>query len=203
MIKEVSSRKGAILRRIAGVCGITSQLVAFTALLVAISASPRFRWTENDISVLGVEGSATALFNWGLILTGLLSLIFAIGLGQGFLSSRLGQLGMASLILGSISMSAIGIFPRTIDLPHDVASIAFFVFIIIALLLVGVAAITASQMRWGLLSLMAGVLMLAFWLVPWPWSGGAIPQLLCCLPWSLWTIVFGVGLLVRASPVDI
>ncbi len=192
-----------MLRRIAGVCGITSQLVVFTALLVVISSSPWFSWTGNDLSVLGVEGSATTLFNWGLVLTGVLSLIFAIGLRQSLLSSRLGQLGMVSLVLGSIAISAVGIFPRTIDLPHDLASVAFFMFIIMALLLVGVAAIAASQMRWGLLSLMAGVLIVAFWLVPWPWSGGAIPQLLFCLPWSLWTIIFGVGLLVRASPIDV
>lgn len=192
-----------MLTRIAGVCGITSQLVALAAVLLAVSRSPRFSWTENDISVLGVEGSVTALFNSGLILAGVLSLIFAIGLGRSLLSSRLGQLGMGSLILGSMAMSAIGIFPRTINLPHDWASIAFFVFIIMALLLVGAAAIIASQMRWGLLSLTAGFLILVFMLVPWPWSGGAISQLLFCLPWSLWTIVFSIGLLLRIRPVDV
>ena len=202
-MKGASSRRGTVLRRIAGVCGTTSQLVAITTLLVAISGSPWFSWTESHISVLGVEGSAATLFNLGLVLTGVLSLIFAIGLRQSLLSSRLGQLGMVSLILGSIAISAMGIFPRTIDLPHDSASIAFFVFIILAFLLIGVAAITASQLKWGLLSLTAGVLIIAFWLVPWPWSGGAIPQLLFCLPWSLWTIVFGVGLLVRTRPVDV
>lgn len=192
-----------MLRRIAGVCGITSQLVGLTALLVVISSSPWFSWTENHISVLGVEGSATTLFNWGLILTGVLSIIFAIGLGQSLLSNRLGQLGMVSLVLGSMALSAIGIFPRSIDLPHDLASIAFFIFVTLALILVGVASIRALQMMWGLLSLAAAILIVAFQLVPWPWSGGAIPQLLFCLPWSLWTIVFGVGLLVRASPVDV
>lgn len=192
-----------MLTRIAGVCGITSQLVALAAVLLAVSRSPRFSWTENDISVLGVEGSVTALFNSGLIFAGVLSLIFAIGLGRSLLSSRLGQLGMGSLILGSMAMSAIGIFPRTINLPHDWASIAFFVFIIMALLLVGAAAIIASQMRWGLLSLTAGFLILVFMLVPWPWSGGAISQLLFCLPWSLWTIVFSIGLLLRIRPVDV
>ncbi len=203
MIKRVNSGRIAVGRRVAGVCGITSQLVGLTALLVAVSSSPWFRWTENNISVLGVEGSATTLFNTGLILSGVLSLIFAIGLGQSLLSSRLGRLGVVSLILGSMAISAMGIFPRTINLPHNLASIAFFMFITLALLLVGVAVITASQMRWGLPSLMAGVLIIAFQLVPWPWSGGAIPQLLFCLLWSLWTIAFGVGLLVRTSPVDV
>ncbi len=191
------------MRRIAGVCGITSQIVGLTALLVTISNSPWFSWTENHISVLGVEGSATTLFNWGLILTGVLSLIFAIGLGKSLLSSQLGQWGRSSLVLGSVAMSAVGIFPRTIRLLHNLAGLAFLAFIVLALLLVGVAAVSASQLRWGLLSLTAGVLIVVFWLVPWPWSGGAIPQSLFCLPWSLWTIVFGVGLLVGAGPIDV
>ncbi len=192
-----------MLRRIAGVCGITSQLAVLLVLLAAIASSPWFSWTEDYISVFGVEGSTATLFNSGLILAGVFSLIFAIGLGKSLLSGRLGQLGMASLVLGSMAISATGIFPRTIDIPHDLASVAFFIFIIMALLLVGVAAIAASQMRWGSFSLTAGVLILAFWLVPWSWSGGAIPQLLFCLPWSLWTVVFGVRLLLSASPIDV
>ncbi|MFC1965967.1 DUF998 domain-containing protein [Chloroflexota bacterium] len=203
MTEEPNLRRVATQGRIAGACGITSQLVVFTSLLVVVSSSPWFSWTKNYVSVLGIRGSATMLFNWGLILAGLFSLIFAIGLRKRILLSRLGQLGAVSLILGSIAFSGIGIFPRSIDLPHDLASVAFFVFIILALLLVGVAAINASRVGLGLLSLTAGALSLVFWLVPWPWSGGAIPQLLLCLPWSLWTIVFGIVLLVRASPIDV
>ena len=202
MIEGADSGGVAVLRIISGACGITSQVVGLTVLLVAIHRSPWFNWTESDISFLGDRGSATMLFNWGLILTGVLSLIFAIGLGQSLLLSRLGQLGMVSLILGSMAISALGIFPRNIDLPHDLASIAFFIFVALALLLIGVAAVTASQMMWGLISLTASVLMLVFQLVPWPWNGGAIMQVLSCLPWSLWTIVFAVGLLVGSSPVD-
>jgi len=203
VIKGTDSRTTTMLRRIAGVCGIISQLVGFVVLLIVISSSPWFSWREDNLSVLGVEGSLTSLFNWGLILTGLFSLIFAIGLGKNLLLSRLGKLGMASLIIASIAFSAIGIFPRSIDLPHDVASVAFFIFIILALLLIGAAAITASQVKWGLLSLIAGVIIIVLWRFPWTWNGGAIPQLLYCLPWSLWTIVFGVRLLVRSRPVDV
>ncbi len=190
-------------RRISGVCGITSPLVALTVLLVAISGCPSFSWRENNISLLGVEGSATTLFNWGLILTGLLSLVFAIGLVKSILPSRLGKLGIGSLLLGSMAISAMGVFPRTLDLPHDLAASAFLIFVTAAFLLIGVATIIASQRVWGLLSLVAGVLIITFRLVPWPWSGGAISQLLFCLPWSLWTIIFGVRLLMRDSPIDV
>lgn len=192
-----------MLRKIAGACGVISQLVGVSMLLVAVSQSPWFSWTESYLSLLGVEGSARVLFNWGLILTGLLSLVFAIGLRRNLLLSRLGQVGVVSLILASIAMSAIGIFPSSADLSHDLASVLFFVFVILALLVIAVATLMVAKRGWGLLSLAAGVLILAFWLVPWPWRGGAIPQLLFCLPWSLWTIVFGVVLLVRRNPIDV
>ncbi len=65
-----------------------------------------------------------------------------------------------------------------------------------------VAAITASQMTWGLLSITAGVLVAAPHLVLGPLSGGAIAQLLSCLPWSLWTIAFGIMLLVSPIPLE-
>ena len=196
MIESSASRRAAVVRRITGVCGIISQLVGLTALLVAISSSPWFSWTEDYISVFGVEGSAKTLFNGGLILAGIFSLIFAIGLGWCLLSGRLGQLAMVSLILGSIAVFDMGVFPRTFDFAHGASTAAFFVCITLALLLIGVAAITASQMAWGLLSITAGVLVAGILLVLGPLEGGAIAQMLAYLPWSLWTIAFGIMLLV-------
>ena len=114
MIKELNLGRGVILRRISGACGITSQFIGLAALLVALSSSPWFSWTENYLSVLGIGGSAKVLFNAGLILAGVLSIIFAIGLGMSLLSSRLGKSSVISLILGSIAISTMGIFPRSI-----------------------------------------------------------------------------------------
>ena len=128
-----------MLRITAGVCGIISQITGLITLLASMSLSPWYSWTENYISVLGVEGSATTLFNSGLISTGVFSLIFAIGLGRSLLSSRvLGRAGMAILILGSGALSAIGIFPRTTGTPHNGASLIFFVFIYLAIFLIGI-----------------------------------------------------------------
>ena len=202
MIESLTSKRVAVVRRITGVCGIISQLIGLTTLLVVISNSPWFSWTENHISVFGVEGSAKTLFNGGLILAGIFSLIFAIGLGRCLLSGRLGQLAMGSLILGSVAIFDMGVFPRTFDFMHGASTAAFFVCITLALLLIGVAAITASQMIWGLLSITAGVLVAAILLVLGPLDGGAIGQLLSFLPWSLWTIAFGIMLLMRPIPLE-
>ena len=190
-------------RRIAGICGIVSPFIALAVLLIAVSSSPWFSWTEYNLSILGVEDSSAGLFNAGLVLVGVLSVTFTIGLRKGLISSRLGELGIANLMLGSIALAATGIFPGTMDLPHDMASGAFFALVTLAFFLVGVAAMTASHTAWGLSSLTASVLIIVLRLIPWPWDGGAIPQLLYCLPWSLWTIIFGIGLLVKSSPVDV
>lgn len=202
-IKGSNSGRLTVLRSIAGACGIGSQVVALISLLAAISTSPWFSWTENYLSVLGVNGSATTVFNFGLILTGLLSFIFAIGLEKTFLSGRLlGRLGIISLVLGSAALSAMGIFPRTTGIPHNCASLAFFVFISLAIFLIGIMIITSHKI-WGVLSLTVVILIGVFQLVPWPWSGGAIPQVLSGLPWSLWTIALGVRLLMVSKPVSV
>ncbi len=193
-----------MLRRISGVCGIASQVTGLISLLIAVSMSPWFSWTENYLSVLGVEGSAITLFNAGVILTGILSLVFAIGLWKSLLSGRLlGFLGMVSLVLGSLAFSGTGIFPRSTGMPHDSASLAFFLFISLAIFLIGIRVTTPSQKKWGVLSLAAVVLIAAFQLIPWPWDGGAIPQLLSVLPWSLWIIVFSIRLLITPKSVTV
>lgn len=139
-----------MLRRISGVCGIASQVTGLISLLIAVSMSPWFSWTENYLSVLGVEGSAITLFNAGVILTGILSLVFAIGLWQSLLSGRLlGFLGMVSLVLGSLAFSGTGIFPRSTGMPHDSASLAFFLFISLAIFLIGIRVTTPSQKKVG------------------------------------------------------
>ncbi|UCG10774.1 MAG: DUF998 domain-containing protein [Dehalococcoidia bacterium] len=188
-----------MLIRVAGFCGITSQVIGLITLLVVISQSPWFSWTDNDLSVLGVMGSARHVFNFGLILVGALSFIFAIGLGKSFLSEgRLGRAGIASLVLGSVAVSAMGIFPRNIDIPHDSASLAFFIFTPIAIFLFGIRAVTIGQKIWGNLSLSAAILMICLQLIPWPWPRGAIPQLLSGLSWSIWTSALSINLLVKS-----
>ena len=202
MIESSASRRSAVALRVTGVCGIVSQLVGLTVLLVAaISSSHWFSWTEEHISAFGVEGSAKVLFNSGLILAGILSLIFAIGLGRCLLSGWLGRSAVVFFILASLAVFAMGVFPRTWDFMHGASTVAFFVCITLALLLIGVVAITASQMAWGLLSITAAVLVAAFLLIPGPLAGGAITQLFAYLPWSLWMIAFGIMLLV--SPISL
>ena len=67
--------------------------------------------------------------------------------------------------------------------------------IALAVCLVGVQFIMGGRLVGGVLSITAAVLIIGLQVFPWPMEGGAIPQLLSCVPWSAWTLVFSVRLL--------
>lgn len=187
-----------MIGKVAGISGIASQFTAVLALIIAVSRSPWFSWTRNYLSVFGVEGSSSGLFNSGLIASGIFSLIFAIGLTKNlFFTALPGRLGVWCLLLGSASFAAIGLFPRTTDIPHNLASLGFFLFVSLAIFFIGVQAMRELQTTLGVLSFIMVTLIVAFELAPWP--GGAIAQLITVLPWSVWTVVFSIMLLARAG----
>ncbi len=180
--------------KIAGLSGIASQITVLLALVIAVSRSPWFDWMRNYLSVFGVEGPARGLFNFGLVAGGIFSLIFAIGLGRSPFSRALpGKMGVTCLLLGSASFAAIGLLPRSNRLPHNLASLGFFLFVSLAIFLIGVQAVRESQIALGVFSFIMVTIIVVFELAPWP--GGAIAQLLTVLPWSIWTVVFGTMLL--------
>ena len=198
-VKKSSSKRDASLR-IAALCGVISPITGFTLLSLAAFYSPWFRWTGNYLSDLGTRGDdASMLFNSGLIAGGILSTLFAIGLRQSRLlsSSPLGRLGALALILGSCAVWAIGVFPLETGAPHAYAARTFFTLIPFSLLLIGAAMMASAEKTLGLFTLIMGVVTVAVALIPWPWDGGAIPQMLSVLPMAAWSVVLGIGLLTR------
>ena len=196
--RKLTSRWATLLR-VAGLCGLTSPILVLTPLVVSVYYFPSFSWTQTNLSVLGIEGPASTLFNASLISGGALSIAFAIGLGRVLPSGRLlGRLGILTLILGSCAMCTIGIFPLSTGAPHNYASVVFFSLIPLSLLLIGVTLATSSEKAAGFFTLICGVLIIVPQLIPWPWSGHAIPQLLSGIPWSVWLVVFGIKLLITS-----
>ena len=180
-----------MLPRVAGATGIASQIAVGTTILASIACSPWFSWTENELSILGVEGSATGLVRWGFIAAGLLNLPFVLRLAKDLPQNRIVRSGTTCLALASVALVLTGVFPRSIEVAHDVSSVAFFVLVTMALVVIGIGATAGYRMAWGLVTLSTGVLMAIIQCVSWPWQGGAIPQVLALLPWSVWTLVNG------------
>ena len=70
---------------VAWVCGILASIVVLSSVLIAISRSPSFSWTANMLSDLGDSSKAASgngaasIFNSGLIVGGILMMVFAAG----------------------------------------------------------------------------------------------------------------------------
>lgn len=183
--------------RIAGICGIISPFLVFALVAVSIYYCPSFSWTQSYLSLLGVEGSAKAAFNAGLIMGGALDIAFAIGFSRRLRSRKLlGRVGISCLILGAFSLCAIGIFPRTTGAPHNYASVAFFVLVPLSLFIIGAAQLTSRRKASGLFTLICGALMVVLQLVPLPFGSNAISQVLPGIPWAVWLVAFGTRLLI-------
>jgi len=84
--------------RVAGLCGVIVPVVAFSCIFIAISLSPWFSWTENALSDLGVGGAAW-VFNSGLMVGGILTMVFAVGLWAAFRKRSLGRVGAVGCFL--------------------------------------------------------------------------------------------------------
>ena len=176
---------------VAWVCGILASVVVFSSVLAAISQSPGFSWTANALSDLGVSGAAS-IFNSGLIVGGILMMVFAAGL---FVVGRsaLERAGAALLFIGAIALSGIGVFTEAGDI-HFYVAVAFFGISSLSLLLIGSGSIVAGSKKFGLLTVLAGVLAGLPWAFSWAWIGLAIPETLSAIVIFIWVIAEGARL---------
>jgi hypothetical membrane protein len=69
--------------RIFGLIGILIPIILIIFIFSAITMAPWFSWTDNAISDLGESGVPSAtFFNYGIIITGFLLLIFTTVLSE-------------------------------------------------------------------------------------------------------------------------
>ncbi|MBS7609215.1 DUF998 domain-containing protein, partial [Candidatus Bathyarchaeota archaeon] len=116
--------------------GMAAPLYTILSIMVSIAFSPWFSWTHNALSDLGVSPVAP-IFNSGLIVGGILSSLFSIALARAEGRSFLCLLGSIILFLASVSLASIGIFPESFGHLHFYVSVAFFVLLIIASIILG------------------------------------------------------------------
>lgn len=188
--------------KISGVCGIITPIVTFAFVLTAIVLFPQFSWTENALSDLGVQEGATAtLFNYGLIVGGILLLVFVSGL---FVSQKtmLGRIGVIISVLAALALVAIGVFPGNVKPTHYYVSVAFFLLFPVSMLVVGVAFLLTAKVKLGFFTFLAAIVAALIWVMQWTIGFGsnvAIPETLSALSASTWSIVLGFKMVREAS----
>jgi hypothetical membrane protein len=175
--------------RIAGLCGVVTPIVAFSCIFLAISLSPGFSWTDNALSDLGV-GKAAIIFNMGLVLAGILAVVFGTGLWVVFRRRILGRVGGFLFYLGGFALSGIGVFSEAAGAIHFYFSVTFFVLIPLSLFFLGTESILTGSGRFGLFTIALGVVALVPWVFS--WKGVAIPESISALSMSAWSFVQGI-----------
>jgi hypothetical membrane protein len=181
--------------KLCGVCGIVAPIVAFTGITISFVLTISKGHSIFALSDLGVQqGVAAVLFNSSLIMSGLLTLVFALGLLPFLCGKILCKIGASILVLDAFALTAIGVFPENVEPTHLYASVTFFVLFPISLLLIGVALLQISQKKFGLFTFSAAIVAALAWAIP---HGGsvAIPETIAALSVSTWSTVLGFKLL--------
>lgn len=188
--------------KVSGVCGILTPIIAFTCILLAIASWPSFSWTDNALSDLGVqEGNTSVLFNFGLIISGVLALVFAFGLFISIREKAGARMGAFIFTLTALTLIAIGIFPETAKPMHFFASVAFFLFYPISVFFYIVTFFQMGKVKMCLFTLIAGIAATAAWVVHLAvrfGSGVAIPETIAALSASAWSMAMGCNMLMQA-----
>jgi len=197
------NQRDVIWLRLSGICGIITPIVIFTFILLAIAYSPQFSWTENALSDLGIQEGATAiLFNSGLMIGGILALIFASGIFI-FLKDRLlGRIGALLFALDALALVAIGVFPESVKPMHYQASVAFFVLLPISMSVICATFLLMDKVKIGLFTLLAAMIAVVVWILQFTTHfahGVAIPEAISAISALMWSVVLGFMMLRQAS----
>lgn len=182
-------------RKIPGLSGMLAPFIAFILMLLATVSSPQFSWAENDLSDLGIQEGVTAtMFNTGLIVSGVLAVIFAIGLFTFIRENLFGRIGAFVFVLDTVALTAIGVFPENVEPVHYYASVTFFTLFPISMFFLFAAFLQTSKTKLGIFTSMVAILAAIVWAVPFD-KGVAIPETLSALSASIWAVVLGFKML--------
>ncbi len=122
--------------RLGATAGLIGSITFTTLWAMAAVTDDNWQLGRMTLSELGGRSSPGALlFNSGAVFTGLLSLVFAIGLYRVLSTSLLGRVGSTTLAIASIFLVGVGLFPIDTGEPHTVLSYGFFIVAAVSLAL--------------------------------------------------------------------
>lgn len=154
------------IQKTVALCGIIAPIFAFACILSAVASWSQFSWANNALSDLGVQQGITAIvFNVGLVVSGLLFLVFAAGLFTLMGKQVLGKVGAFIFALSCIALIGIGVFNESFSPTHYQVSVAFFVLFPISLLVLSAAFWRSHQRGFGVFTLGVALVAAAVWVL--------------------------------------
>ncbi|MDD1772006.1 MAG: DUF998 domain-containing protein [Methanomassiliicoccales archaeon] len=121
--------------RIGALAGIFGAMTFYVLLALAIWSSGDWRFGYDFLSDLGASGPYGWLFNSAVVILGALGIAFTWFLYPFVSWSRLGKTATITFDLGCVFLMLVGIFPIDTGDLHDKVSWAFFILIVLSLML--------------------------------------------------------------------
>ena len=189
--------------KVAGIAGFVATFLVFACILASVASWSQFSWTNNALSDLGVQAGATAaIFNIGLVVGGLLFIVFASGL-FGFIGKRLvGKVGATVFVLACIMLIAIGIFNENFSPTHYIVSVGLFTLMPISLLVLVAAFWVEGKHKMSVATLALALFAAVVWVAEFTVNyvqGVAIPEFASGLAGAAWVLAVSYLMLKLAS----
>ena len=178
--------------KIAGIAGFIGPIFVFICILAAVASWSQFSWVNNALSDLGVQSGVTAvIFNIGLVVGGLLFLIFAIGLFRFVGKHFVGKVGAAVFAVACIMLILIGVFNENFSPTHYLVSVGLFVAMPISLLILVAAFWAEGKRKLSVFTLALALVAAAVWVVEFTVQyvpGVAIPEFVSGVAGAVWVL---------------
>ena len=161
--------------------------------IAAVIAHGSWEFGRQYLSVLGCSGLAAILFNSGVIVAGLLAIPYAVGLRRALGGFTAATVGMFTMIVASIGLVGVGVFPMTVGTPHTVAAFTFFGFILLSLIVLAWPIIHTPEFRIVGGSVTVGGLVVV--IVSLPLTPPPLLEAITVLVVVVWSVVMSVRML--------
>ena len=176
--------------RLSGICGIILPIYTVALLSFSIFQASSFSWTDNAISDLGRLPYGLECFNIGLVLIGVILLIFSIGMHLLLTEQRTGPTIFA---LSAVYLIGVGIFPLPLPEHVDISGL-FFIAFPIGFVIFGLVNYNSKIQFLKKMGKAALVLLIIFAIAPFTLffvSGIAIAEAMVIIPGFFWCMVLG------------
>ncbi|MFO7791397.1 MAG: DUF998 domain-containing protein [Candidatus Saliniplasma sp.] len=190
-----------IPEEITGACGLIAPFVVYVFIAISILINRSwFNWADHALSHLGEVGTSyNNVFNAGLIIGGILGLIFIFGLIQ-YAEELIGYYGIAFFGAGMVFLILVGIFPMG-RAGHEWISALFFITSLSGLTAFGMDQVwDLMEPSWGFFILSSVILCIVsaglVTTIPYE-TGAAIPEFIVSIPIMQFTFVFGARIFIE------
>lgn len=174
-------------KKIYALFGVVGPLIAFVSIGVSIALSPWFSWERNALSDLGhaVKSGVAPTYNFGLLLTGFLLIIYAVTALRGY-----ARWTSYSLMISAFMFQLVAAFDEIYGPLHFIVSFLLFVSL-------GFTSIVYAVERKSSLALIAFIIGIFSWAFYWAGiyrAGIAVPETISSVAVLTWIISSAIKL---------